>query len=87
MYKIHGGPMAGRSNYQACSFQCIRPGELWQVNWLEGLLWMMCDEGQHNSELLQTETGTIVSFVVDLPKKKVTTLIAFAKGKGCKAEG
>jgi len=35
VYKIHGGPMAGRSNYQACSFQCIRPGELWQCNWLE----------------------------------------------------
>jgi phenolic acid decarboxylase len=36
VYKIHGGPMAGRSNYQACSYQCIRPGELWQCNWLEG---------------------------------------------------
>ncbi|KAI0808147.1 phenol acid carboxylase [Fomes fomentarius] len=35
VYKIHGGPMAGRSNYQTCSFQCIRPGELWQCNWLE----------------------------------------------------
>jgi hypothetical protein len=38
VYKIHGGPMAGRSNYQACSYQCIRPGELWQCNWLEGAL-------------------------------------------------
>lgn len=27
--------MAGRKNYQRCSFQCIRPGELWQCNWLE----------------------------------------------------
>lgn len=27
--------MAGRKNYQATSYQCIRPGELWQVNWLE----------------------------------------------------
>ncbi|KAF4534772.1 Phenol acid carboxylase [Lasiodiplodia theobromae] len=36
VYKIHGGPMAGRVNYQTCSFQCIRPGELWQCNWLEG---------------------------------------------------
>ncbi|KAK0609255.1 hypothetical protein DIS24_g12374 [Lasiodiplodia hormozganensis] len=35
VYKIHGGPMAGRANYQTCSFQCIRPGELWQCNWLE----------------------------------------------------
>ncbi|KAI0745232.1 phenol acid carboxylase [Earliella scabrosa] len=34
-YKIHGGPMAGRVNYQTCSFQCIRAGELWQCNWLE----------------------------------------------------
>lgn len=36
VYKIHGGPMAGRANFQTCSFQCIRPGELWQCNWLEG---------------------------------------------------
>lgn len=27
--------MAGRYNYQKCTFQCIRPGELWQCNWLE----------------------------------------------------
>jgi hypothetical protein len=27
--------MNGRANYQTCSFQCIRPGELWQCNWLE----------------------------------------------------
>ncbi|CCG84751.1 protein of unknown function [Taphrina deformans PYCC 5710] len=35
VYAIHGGPMAGRINYQTCGFQCIRPGELWQCNWLE----------------------------------------------------
>lgn len=35
MYAIHGGPMAGRQNYQRATYQCIRPGELWQVNWLE----------------------------------------------------
>lgn len=35
VYAIHGGPMAGRKNYQAATYQCIRPGELWQVNWLE----------------------------------------------------
>ena len=35
VYAIHGGPMAGRLNYQTCIFQCIRPGELWQCNWLE----------------------------------------------------
>ena len=35
VYAIHGGPMAGRSNYQTCIFQCIRPGELWQCSWLE----------------------------------------------------
>ncbi|KAH8650057.1 Calycin-like protein [Xylariales sp. PMI_506] len=35
VYAIHGGPMAGRLNYQTCTFQCIRPGELWQCNWLE----------------------------------------------------
>jgi len=35
VYAIHGGPMAGRKNYQEATYQCIRPGELWQCNWLE----------------------------------------------------
>ncbi|KAK9774385.1 putative Calycin-like protein [Seiridium cardinale] len=35
VYAIHGGPMAGRKNYQGATYQCIRPGELWQCNWLE----------------------------------------------------
>ncbi|PRP81265.1 putative phenol acid carboxylase [Planoprotostelium fungivorum] len=35
VYAIHGGPMKGRLNYQTCAFQCIRPGQLWQCNWLE----------------------------------------------------
>ncbi|KAL1297879.1 hypothetical protein AAFC00_006400 [Neodothiora populina] len=35
VYAIHGGPMAGRYNYQTCQFQCVRPGEIWQCNWLE----------------------------------------------------
>ncbi|KAF4315869.1 hypothetical protein BBO99_00007248 [Phytophthora kernoviae] len=35
VYAIHGGPMAVRMNYQTCAYQCIRPGELWQCNWLE----------------------------------------------------
>ena len=35
VYVIHGGPMSGRKNYQAATYQCIRPGELWQCNWLE----------------------------------------------------
>jgi hypothetical protein len=35
VYAIHGGPMAGRKNFQSATYQCIRPGELWQCNWLE----------------------------------------------------
>lgn len=35
VYTIHGGPMAGRKNFQTATYQCIRPGELWQCNWLE----------------------------------------------------
>ncbi|KAB8072728.1 Calycin-like protein [Aspergillus leporis] len=34
-YAIHGGPMAGRVAFQTATYQCIRPGELWQCNWLE----------------------------------------------------
>lgn len=29
---------------------------------------------------VNTETGTIVSLVFDIPNKKITTLIAFSKG-------
>ncbi|KAF7318157.1 Phenolic acid decarboxylase padC [Mycena chlorophos] len=35
VYAIHGGPMKGRQGYQACAYQCIRPGEVWQCNFLE----------------------------------------------------
>lgn len=35
IYSINNGPMADRLNYQTASYQCIRPGELWQINWLE----------------------------------------------------
>ncbi|PYH44032.1 phenol acid carboxylase [Aspergillus saccharolyticus JOP 1030-1] len=35
IYAIHGGPMADRKNFQAATYQCIRFGELWQVNWQE----------------------------------------------------
>jgi phenolic acid decarboxylase len=66
-YVIHGGPMAGRINFQTADYQCIRPGELWQCNWLE-------------------ETGTIVSLVYDIPRKKITTLLAFSKGHWENAE-
>lgn len=34
-YKIHGGPMAGRVNYQKADYQMIRE-DIWQCNWLEG---------------------------------------------------
>ncbi|TVY41801.1 hypothetical protein LSUB1_G001202 [Lachnellula subtilissima] len=61
VYAIHGGPMAGRLNYQTVSYQCIRPGELWQCNWLE-------------------ETGTVCSLVYDIPRKKISTLLAFSQG-------
>ncbi|KAL4884186.1 Calycin-like protein [Aspergillus karnatakaensis] len=35
IYAIHGGPMAGRKNFQAATYQRIRAHELWQVDWLE----------------------------------------------------
>ncbi|PIA99509.1 hypothetical protein CB0940_02352 [Cercospora beticola] len=35
VYAMHGGPMAGRKNFQTASYQCIREGELWQINWHE----------------------------------------------------
>ncbi|KAL8290363.1 hypothetical protein RQP46_002621 [Phenoliferia psychrophenolica] len=34
VYAIHGGPMAGRSNFQTAYYQRIREN-LWQVSWIE----------------------------------------------------
>lgn len=79
VYKIHGGPMAGRENYQTCSFQCIRPGELWQCNWLEGARTRRIRVSIKLNE--NAETGTIVSMVYDIANKKLSTFIAFSKGE------
>ncbi|GAA5888879.1 hypothetical protein JCM6882_002888 [Rhodosporidiobolus microsporus] len=34
VYAIHGGPMAGRRNYQTAYYQRERPN-LWQISWVE----------------------------------------------------
>ncbi|CDK29997.1 unnamed protein product [Kuraishia capsulata CBS 1993] len=60
IYKISGGPMNGRNNFQETFYQRIRKN-IWQVNWLE-------------------ETGTIVSLVIDIDEKRISTLIAFSEG-------
>jgi hypothetical protein len=91
VYKIHGGPMAGRVNYQTASYQCIRPGELWQCNWLEGSspphphtpcpppLFLLSKTLPSHSHKI-TETGTICSLVYDIPNNKISTLLAFSQG-------
>ncbi|GHJ86382.1 hypothetical protein NliqN6_2784 [Naganishia liquefaciens] len=61
VYKIHGGPMSGRSNYQTCAVQEVRSGEIYQISWVE-------------------ETGTVVSIIVDLAQKRITTYMAFSRG-------
>ena len=88
VYAIHGGPMAGRLNYQKADYQCIRPGELWQCNWLEGTYFALFlpDLRLHGTDIHSTETGTICSLVYDIPNKKITTLIGFSKGHWTKAE-
>jgi len=60
VYAIHGGPMAGRKNYQECHCQRIRKN-LWQISWLE-------------------ETNTVVSMVLDLDEKRITTFMSFSHG-------
>jgi len=83
--------MAGRVNYQTASYQCIRPGELWQCNWLEGssppvshplllipFFYPNAFSFHHSHEVL--ETGTICSLVYDIPNKKISTLLAFSQG-------
>lgn len=74
--------MAGRTNFQACSFQCIRPGELWQCNWLEGRnpYPEVYPSSQRLMRAISAETGTVVSLVYDIHKKRITTLLAFSKG-------
>ncbi|TVY38600.1 hypothetical protein LOCC1_G004744 [Lachnellula occidentalis] len=79
VYAIHGGPMAGRLNYQTASYQCIRPGELWQCNWLEGIS-LPCHPLPPPMNSPVPETGTICSLVYDIPNKKITTLLGFSQG-------
>jgi hypothetical protein len=73
--------MAGRVNYQTASYQCIRPGEMWQCNWLEGRSPVLPPLFYFLSLFLHSiETGTICSLVYDIPKKKISTLLAFSQG-------
>lgn len=84
--------MAGRVNYQTASYQCIRPGELWQCNWLEGLPPTLPPQPFLSHPFLPSnalsyqpshdiiETGTICSLVYDIPNKKISTLLAFSQG-------
>ncbi|GAA5850903.1 hypothetical protein JCM9279_006236 [Rhodotorula babjevae] len=60
VYAIHGGPMAGRRNFQECHCQRIRKN-LWQISWLE-------------------ETNTVVSMVLDIDEKRITTFMSFSHG-------
>ncbi|KUJ13854.1 uncharacterized protein LY89DRAFT_753166 [Mollisia scopiformis] len=68
VYAIHGGPMAGRVNFQTAGYQCIREGELWQVNWLE------------ETGTICSMVYDITAVPAEGKKGKVTTLIAFSKG-------
>jgi hypothetical protein len=78
--------MAGRVNYQTASYQCIRPGELWQCNWLEGsflspaFILHPSSVPPHPFLIQPVETGTICSLVYDIPNKKISTLLAFSQG-------
>ncbi|TLD14764.1 phenol acid carboxylase [Venturia nashicola] len=85
VYKIHGGPMAGRSNFQTATYQCIRPGEIWQCNWLGSSLPSLPSHPHPAPRYLSSsnthteETGTIVSLVLDIPNKKISTMLGFSK--------
>lgn len=48
--------MAGRSNYQTATYQCIRPGEMWQCNWLE-------ETGTICSLVYDMKNGTITTLL------------------------
>ncbi|EME42546.1 hypothetical protein DOTSEDRAFT_73408 [Dothistroma septosporum NZE10] len=56
VYAIWGGPMAGRKNFQTATYQCIRPGELWQCNWLE-------ETGTICSLVYDMKNGTITTLL------------------------
>ncbi|KAE8354802.1 Calycin-like protein [Aspergillus coremiiformis] len=56
-YPIHRGPMAGRVAFQSATYQCIRPGELWQCNWLEtGTICSLV------FDIAQKRTTTLIAF-------------------------
>jgi phenolic acid decarboxylase len=56
VYAIHGRPMAGCINFQTATYQCIHPGELWQVNWLE-------ETGTIVSLIYNIPRGTIMTLI------------------------
>ncbi|KAJ9117014.1 hypothetical protein QFC22_004672 [Naganishia vaughanmartiniae] len=77
VYAIHGGPMAGRKNYQTCAVQevcLVDDPERDQV----ADLFPLYDLGSNRGNL--PETGTVVSIIVDLTKKRITTYMAFSRG-------
>lgn len=36
VYRILAGPMKGKYNYQTCTVQEVRPGQIFQIGFLEG---------------------------------------------------
>lgn len=61
--------MAGRLNFQTAEYQCIRPGELWQCNWLEetGTICSLVYDAKQQTitTLLGFSKGILACLVVD----------------------
>ncbi|KEI41984.1 uncharacterized protein L969DRAFT_42306 [Mixia osmundae IAM 14324] len=55
VYAIHGGPMAGRRNFQEAIYRCVRKG-IWQINWLE-------ETGTIVSIVYDSEQGRLTSLI------------------------
>ncbi|KAI0045092.1 hypothetical protein FA95DRAFT_172046 [Auriscalpium vulgare] len=85
IYTIHGGPMEGRSNYQQCHILEVRESEIFQISWVEGQLSSFSPPSHTHPHNLK-ETDTIVSLIVDLPRKRITTFGAFSHGHWSRPE-
>lgn len=95
VYAIHGGPMAGRNNYQTAEYQCmfefVRSGARaftncivrhtsWRIMAMQRECLLFYLEYVTNHKQWLEETGTICSLVYDIKEKKISTLLGFSKG-------
>lgn len=80
VYAIHGGPMAGRKNYQRAYYQQVRPN-LWLCSWVEETgttvtITLDIEHKRSGSRCLHL----LCAVETDVYWSRITTFMAFSKG-------